>query len=68
MDAGNNLNNSNSKNKKSILFSANLGFLYKEKPFLERIEAAKKDGFDRIECHWPYNTPYMKVQNVLNKT
>ena len=68
MDADNNLNNSNSKNKKSILFSANLGFLYKEKPFLERIEAAKKDGFDGIECHWPYDTPYIKVQNVLNKT
>ena len=68
MDAANRLKNSNHQNKKRILFSANLGFLYKEKTFLERIEAAKKDGFDGIECHWPYNIPNTAVQNVLSKT
>ena len=68
MDAANRLKNSNPQNKKRILFSANLGFLYKENTFLKRIESAKKDGFDGIECHWPYNIPNTEVQNVLNKT
>ena len=36
--------------------------------FLERIKAAKQDGFDGIECHWPYNTPSEKVHNVLKET
>ena len=62
------MKDSNLKNNKRILFSANLGFLYKEKTFIERIESAKKDGFDGIECHWPYNIPITEVQNVLSKT
>ena len=68
MDAANRLNNSKIKNKTKVLFSANLGFLYKEMSFLEGIKAAKQDGFDGIECHWPYNTPSEKVHNVLKET
>lgn len=32
-------------------FSANLGFLWKERPFLERITAAKAAGFPLVEFH-----------------
>lgn len=37
-------------------FSANLGFLWSDKPLLERIELAAKNGFQAIELHWPYDT------------
>lgn len=32
-------------------FSANTGFLFKDRPFLERIAAAKAAGFDALEFH-----------------
>lgn len=32
-------------------FSANTGFLYPDLPFLDRISAAAKDGFDALEFH-----------------
>jgi len=32
-------------------FSANTGFLYQQLPFLERIRAAARDGFDAVEFH-----------------
>ncbi|MCF3933478.1 TIM barrel protein [Acuticoccus sp. M5D2P5] len=32
-------------------FSANLGFLWKERPFLERIRAARAAGFTHVEFH-----------------
>ncbi|MEM8664733.1 MAG: TIM barrel protein [Pseudomonadota bacterium] len=35
----------------SVDFSANLGFLWKERPFLERIAAAKAAGFPFVEFH-----------------
>ena len=38
-------------------FSANLGFLWPDRPLLERIDAAAKAGFKAIELHWPYATP-----------
>jgi hydroxypyruvate isomerase len=37
-------------------FSANLGFLWADKPLLERIERAAQNGFKAIELHWPYDT------------
>lgn len=36
-------------------FAANLSFLYQELPFLDRIEAAARDGFDGVECLFPYD-------------
>ena len=35
-------------------FSANLGFLWPDRPLLERIDAAARAGFKAIELHWPY--------------
>ncbi len=35
-------------------FAANLSLLYAHLPFLERLKAAKDDGFEAIECQFPY--------------
>ena len=37
-----------------LRLAANISFLFKELPFLERFAAAKAAGFDIVECHWPY--------------
>ena len=36
------------------IFSANLSLLYTELPFIERFAAAKADGFEAVECQFPY--------------
>lgn len=38
-------------------FSANLGFLWPDRPLLDRIDAAAAAGFRAIELHWPYDVP-----------
>ena len=38
-------------------FSANLGFLWANRPLPDAIRAAQAAGFDAVECHWPYDTP-----------
>jgi hydroxypyruvate isomerase len=43
-------------------FSANLGFLWPDRPLLERIDAAAAAGFKAIELHWPYATPAAEVK------
>lgn len=35
-------------------FSANLSFLFTERPFLERFSAARSAGFPAVEFHFPY--------------
>jgi 2-dehydrotetronate isomerase len=42
-------------------FSANLGFLWSERPLLARIEAAARAGFRAVEMHWPYDVPANEV-------
>lgn len=37
-----------------LRFSANLGFLWPDRPLLDRIDAAARAGFRAIELHWPY--------------
>ena len=37
-------------------FSANLSLLYADLPFLERFRAAKADGFEVVECQFPYES------------
>lgn len=51
-----------------IRFSANLGFLWPELSLVDGIRAAKKAGFDAVECHWPYETPSQDVAGVLKET
>jgi hydroxypyruvate isomerase len=38
-------------------FSANLGFLFTDRPELERVAAAAAAGFKAVEMHWPYQVP-----------
>ena len=49
-------------------FSANLGFLWADRPLPDAIRAAKAAGFDAVECHWPYETPAREVKAALDAT
>lgn len=49
-------------------FSANLGFLWADRPLPDAIRAAKAAGFDAVECHWPYETPAPEVKAALEET
>ncbi|MFK7879059.1 hydroxypyruvate isomerase family protein [Roseobacter sp.] len=49
-------------------FSANLGFLWTDRPLPDAIHAAKAAGFDAVECHWPYAFPAAEVTNALEET
>ncbi|HEY1396974.1 hydroxypyruvate isomerase family protein [Roseateles sp.] len=43
-------------------FAANLSFLYQELPFLDRFDAAARDGFAGVECLFPYDVPASEVR------
>lgn len=45
-------------------FSANLGFLWPDRPLLQRIDAAADAGFRAIELHWPYDVPPASVRDA----
>jgi 2-dehydrotetronate isomerase len=49
-------------------FSANLGFLWADRPLPDAIRAAKAAGFDAVECHWPYNVPVSATAAALEET
>lgn len=49
-------------------FSANLGFLWNDRPLPDAIRAAKAAGFDAVECHWPYDIPAAEVADALTET
>ncbi|MBP7241462.1 TIM barrel protein [Amaricoccus sp.] len=49
-------------------FSANLGFLWTDRPLPAAIRAAKAAGFDAVECHWPFDTPAAEVRAALAET
>jgi 2-dehydrotetronate isomerase len=49
-------------------FSANLGLLWRELALPEAIRAARRAGFDAVECHWPYEVPAAEVRAVLLET
>lgn len=46
-------------------FAANLSMLYPELPFLQRFEAAAKDGFSAVEYLFPYAYPLHELQARL---
>lgn len=48
-------------------FSANLGFLWNERPLVDAIRAAKIAGFDAVECHWPYDQDVGAVRSALQE-
>ena len=35
-------------------FAANLSTMFTDRPFLERCAAARKAGFEAVECQFPY--------------
>lgn len=49
-------------------FSANLGFLWNDRPLPDAIRAAKAAGFDAVECHWPYDVPATDTLAALSET
>ena len=49
-------------------FSANLGFLWTDRPLPQAVHAAHAAGFDAVECHWPYDTPARDVKAALDAT
>ncbi|QKV17459.1 hydroxypyruvate isomerase family protein [Oricola thermophila] len=48
--------------------SANLGFLWRELPLPEAIRAAKRAGFDAVECHFPFDVPTDEARAALDET
>ena len=42
-------------------FAANLSMMYPELPFLDRFEAAAKDGFQAVEFLFPYAWPALEI-------
>lgn len=48
-------------------FSANLGFLWPDRPLLDRIDAAARAGFRAIELHWPYDVPAEAVREQCGR-
>ncbi|MGF1529212.1 MAG: hydroxypyruvate isomerase family protein [Candidatus Competibacterales bacterium] len=49
-------------------FSANLGFLWTERPLPSAIRAAAGAGFDAVECHWPFAESIAAVAEALAET
>ena len=49
-------------------FSANLGFLWTDRPLANAIRAARAAGFDAVECHWPYGESIEDVRSALDET
>jgi hydroxypyruvate isomerase len=47
-------------------FAANLSFLYPELPFLDRFEAAARDGFTAVEYLFPYAWSLQELSARLN--
>ena len=48
-------------------FSANLGFLFSDRPHVERIAAAAAAGFAAVEMHWPYEVPAAELKAALDR-
>lgn len=46
-------------------FSANLGFLWSDRPLPDRITAAAAAGFEAVECHFPYDVAAAEVRDAL---
>jgi len=49
-------------------FSANLGFLWRDRALPDAIRAAQVAGFDAVECHWPYGTDPLHIAEALSET
>ena len=45
-----------------LRFSANLGFLWPDRPLVDRIDAAAAAGFRAIDLHWSYDVPAKRMR------
>ena len=54
--------------KNMIKWSANLGFLWTDRPLPEAVMAAHNAGFIAVECHWPYDCDPQQLKAVLDQT
>ena len=50
-----------------LRFAANLSWLYTDLPFLDRFEAAARDGFQGVECLFPHEHPLPEIQSRLRE-
>jgi hydroxypyruvate isomerase len=48
-------------------FAANLGYLFTERPLLERIDAAARAGFKAVELQFPYDVSASAVKAEIEK-
>ena len=48
-----------------LKFAANISWMYREWPFLERPIKAAEDGFDAVECLFPYQFSAQDLSEVL---
>src|SRR5581483_1050206 len=48
-------------------YTANISFMFADRPFLDRIDAAKAAGFTHVECHFPYEFPIPVLKDRLAK-
>ena len=49
-------------------FAANLNFLFRELPFLDRFAAADDAGFDAVEVLFPYDNPAHEITSRMTAT
>ena len=48
-------------------FAANLGYLFTERPLLERLDAAAAAGFKAVELQFPYDVPATAMKAAIEK-
>jgi hydroxypyruvate isomerase len=48
-------------------FAANLGYLFTERPLLERVDAAAAAGFKAVELQFPYDVPASAMKAAIEK-
>ncbi len=48
-------------------FAANLGYLFTDRPLLQRIDAAAASGFKAVELQFPYDVPPAHVKAALER-
>lgn len=51
-----------------IKWSANLGFLWADRPLPEAVKSAHQAGFEAVECHWPYEYNPELLADALKQT
>ena len=49
-------------------FAANISLLFTERPFLDRIEAARAAGFEGVECLFPYDFDAHEIARALKES